>query len=162
MCNNFIGEIMRKEMDRFVEKVQKGEDENDCWEWVAAKYRGGYGHFRLKVDGKWRMVKAHRYAYEAFKGPLEPTLQVCHTCDNPSCVNPAHLFAGTAKENAQDKVKKGRQHVFRNPKHKFLDKETADKMREDYSNGMKQAEICIKYGHSRAQVSRVVNNQIWK
>lgn len=154
---------MRKEIDRFMEKVAKGQDEqNDCWEWTAAKYRGGYGHFRKLVDEQWKMVKAHRYAYEVFKGPLEPTLQVCHTCDNPSCVNPAHLFAGTAKENSDDKIKKGRFKPGRNHKHKWLTQEIVDNMRKDYDNGMTQIEIVNKYGYSRAQVCRVVNRQIWK
>ena len=154
---------MRKEIDRFMEKVSKGEDdEKDCWLWTASTYRGGYGHFRKLVDGKWKMYKAHRYAYEAFKGPLEAKLQVCHTCDNPSCVNPAHLFVGTAKENMQDMQKKGRKALSRNPEHKWLDRETVDAMRKDFEQGMRQAEISLKYGHSRAQVSRVVLYQIWK
>ena len=154
---------MRNEMDRFIEKVNKGADnEKDCWIWTASTYRGGYGHFRRWVDGKWKMYKAHRYAYEAFKGPLDAKLLVCHTCDNPSCVNPAHLFVGTAKENMQDMIKKGRKSISRNPKHKWLDRETVKSMRRDFEQGMKQAEICIKYEHSRAQVSRVVLHQIWK
>lgn len=154
---------MRKEIDRFMEKVDKGQDEiNDCWEWTAAKYRGGYGHFRRLIDGKWKMAKAHRYAYEAFKGPLEAFLQVCHTCDNPSCVNPSHLFAGTAKENSDDKIKKGRFIPGRNHKHKWLTQEIVDSMRQDYENGMTQIEIVNKYGYSRTQVCRVVNRQIWK
>ena len=154
---------MRKEIDRFMEKIEKGKDEqNDCWEWTAAKYRGGYGHFRRLVDGKWKMVKAHRYAYEVFKGPLEARLMVCHTCDNPSCVNPAHLFAGTAKENSDDKIKKGRFKPGRNHKHKWLTQEIVDGMRKDYENGMTQIQIVNKYNYSRAQVCRVVNHQIWK
>ena len=154
---------MRNEMDRFIEKVNKGTDnEKDCWIWTAATYRGGYGHFRRWVDGKWKMYKAHRYAYEAFKGPLEAKLLVCHTCDNPSCVNPAHLFVGTSKENMEDMIKKGRKSISRNPKHKWLDREIVESMRRDFEQGMKQAEICIKYEHSRAQVSRVVLHQIWK
>ena len=154
---------MRNEFDRFMEKVTKGtDDEKDCWEWTAAKYRGGYGHFRRLVDGKWKMAKAHRYAYEAFKGPLEPFLMVCHTCDNPSCVNPAHLFTGTAKENSDDKMKKGRRGLPRNAKHKWLTEEIVENMRQDYANGMSQIEIVNKYDYSRAQVCRVVNHQIWK
>ena len=154
---------MRDEMDRFLEKVSKGQDEEkDCWIWTASTYRGGYGHFRRLVGGKWRMYKAHRYAYEAFKEQLEPGLQVCHTCDNPSCVNPAHLFSGTAKENNHDKMKKGRGGIPRNPKHKLLNKEIVEQMRDDYKKGMSQAEIHVKYNQSRQQVSRVVNNQIWK
>ena len=154
---------MRKEIDRFMEKVAKGEDdEKDCWIWTAATYRGGYGHFRRLVDGKWKMYKAHRYAYEVFKGTLEAKLQVCHTCDNPSCVNPAHLFLGTVKDNMADMQKKGRKALSRNPEHKWLDREMVDAMRKDFEQGMRQAEISLKYGYSRSQVNRVVLYKIWK
>lgn len=150
-------------MDRFIEKVIKGEDnEKDCWTWVAATTRGGYGHFRRLIDGKWKMYKAHRYSYEAFNGLINENLQVCHSCDNPLCVNPAHLFTGTAKENIQDMIKKGRRVISRNPKHKWLDRKTVDAMREDFKQGMRQAEISLKYEYSRSQVSRVVLCQIWK
>ncbi len=154
---------MRKEIDRFMEKVVKHPEENGgCWEWIAATYRGGYGHFRRKVEGNWKMVKAHRYSYELFKGPLEKSLFVCHKCDNPSCVNPEHLFLGTAKENSDDKLKKGRFRGGRNPNHKWLTQEVVDAIREDYKKGLSQIELVRKYGHNRSQVCRVVNHQTWK
>jgi hypothetical protein len=157
------GETMRKEIDRFMEKVVKHPEENGgCWEWTAATYRGGYGHFRRKVEGKWKMVKAHRYSYELFNGPLEKSLFVCHKCDNPSCVNPEHLFLGTAKENSDDKLKKGRFRGGRNPNHKWLTQEVVDAIREDYKKGLSQIELVRKYGHNRSQVCRVVNHQTWK
>ncbi len=153
---------MRAEIDRFLDKVEKEGSATGCWEWKGAKYRGGYGHFRRNVGGLWKMSKAHRYAYEHFVGPLPPNLLVCHSCDNPSCVNPEHLFLGTSRDNVRDMIKKGRATLPRNPKHNLLDFETAQKMREDYKNGMKQHEISDKYKHSRAQVCRVVNFKIWK
>lgn len=68
--------------------------------------KGGYGV--LGYDG--RQLKAHRVAYDLFVGGLSPDLLVCHSCDNPPCINPVHLFQGTELDNAEDMVSKGRSH----------------------------------------------------
>lgn len=74
-----------------------------CIEWIGGKCKAGYG--RRWYKGK--LWGAHRAALDEL-GKLNPALQVLHKCDNPSCVNPEHLFQGTQKENMQDKVQKGR------------------------------------------------------
>lgn len=77
---------------------------NECWEWQRAINKNGYGKFR--VSGK--VLNTHRLAYEYTNGPIPNGLFVCHSCDNPPCCNPAHLWLGTAKDNAIDSVNKGR------------------------------------------------------
>jgi hypothetical protein len=90
---------------RFWQKVTSSLDLNACWEWQASRTRRGYGSFNL--NGK--MVQAHRFALEQALGrPLEPGECACHSCDNPPCCNPLHLWAGTVADNNRDARRKGR------------------------------------------------------
>jgi len=83
----------------FWARVAVAEPEG-CWEWLAGKQSAGYGRYR---DGL-----AHRAAFEFATGIHPGRLQVCHTCDNPLCCNPAHLFLGDNRANMEDKMRKGR------------------------------------------------------
>lgn len=88
-----------------IERVCVIEPVRGCWNWTGTKDKDGYGS--LGFGNK--VVRAHRLSHEAFIGPVPTDLLVCHTCDNPSCVNPSHLFVGTVQDNNEDKRQKGRQ-----------------------------------------------------
>lgn len=90
-------------IERFNEKYIVNE-ENGCWEWTARLDQSGYG--LLCYDGG--MKGAHRFSYKTYVGEIPEGIYVCHTCDNPKCVNPSHLFLGTQQDNMDDMYNKGR------------------------------------------------------
>lgn len=99
-----------KLLNRFIKKINfKGQ--NDCWEWTSSILKNGYGTFYYK--GK--RIYAHRFAYVLFIKPIPDRKLICHTCDNPSCVNYKHLFLGTNQDNVNDRNQKGK--VSKGEKH---------------------------------------------
>jgi hypothetical protein len=113
--------------DRFWSKVNV-DTKSGCWEWTAGKTRG-YG--RIGVNG--RMGYAHRVSWEIHYEEIPEGMFVCHRCDNPSCVNPDHLFLGTNNDNRQDSMRKGR--ILKGEKHKSskITREDVARLRKEYA-----------------------------
>jgi len=86
----------------------------DCWTWLGAHTPAGYGMLTTWNGPRRGIIYAHRLSYEFMFGPLWNGAVVRHTCDNPNCVNPAHLIAGTQQENVDDMMRKGR---WKPPRH---------------------------------------------
>lgn len=130
------------EAARFWAKVDK-QAPNGCWEWTGSRLPKGYGQFAPNH----RPVRAHRYSYELHHGTVPAGLMVLHRCDNPPCVNPAHLYAGTRLDNARDAVMRDRTAQRLNVTARAI-------VRRMRANGATQAEVARCLGIGQAAVSR--------
>lgn len=137
--------------ERLMRHVRK--DGGGCWIWDGAKNNKGYGQIG---DGT-RVVLAHRVSFELRNGPIPSGMQVLHGCDNPACVNPEHLFLGTAKDNMQDMHRKGRGQS--GSSHRWARLSDVDVTAIRSIVGLTQQEIADRYGVSRAAVSLIRANK---
>lgn len=151
------------EKERFFNRIQKSLY-NDCWLWIGNKNRQGYGIF---FDDSGKEVRAHRYSYFIEYGHLDKTKYVCHTCDNPSCVNPKHLWEGTAKDNNEDCRNKNRakyppdQKGENHSQHKLTEDDVLF-IRQEFKAGVSQADLMRKYNMSRNTIHKICKNKTWK
>jgi HNH endonuclease len=140
--------------ERFWEKVDVG-DPFECWPWKAARKRNGYGQFA--IDSRLRGECAHRVAYLLTYGPYDASLYVMHRCDNPPCVNPMHLFLGTAAENTADMMRKGRDghgvvRGAQSPRAVPFTDEDVHAIRQSSESGL---ELARRYGVGSSTIYRV-------
>jgi len=147
-------------IDRFFRHVLYLDDNAGCWLWMARCERKGYGKFYMSRERK--MVFAHRAAYEFAFGPIPQGMCVCHTCDIPPCVNPAHLFLGTNAENMADRDRKGRTRDSRgavNTQAKLRDADVLE-IRALHS-GRNGAALGRRFGVTTTMISNIVNRKNW-
>jgi hypothetical protein len=109
------------------------------------------------------MIGAHQYSYMLHNGEYEPGLVVCHRCDNPSCVNPKHLFLGTAKDNVTDAVRKGRMHLGEAHGAAKLTNEIVREVRRRYADGgISLRKLAAEYGISDMALFHAIRGNTWK
>jgi hypothetical protein len=145
---------------RFWSKVEITTPD-ECWEWTARKDKDGYGLFTDKSTGRgpWR---ANRYAYTMENGEIPSGMLVCHRCDNPACVNPAHLWIGSIKDNNRDKVLKGRGAIGEmngNSKMSELDVRAVREMKKE---GIPALLLADWYGMSWHRMAKIMNGFSWQ
>ena len=136
------------ESERFWAKVLKQPD--GCWEWVGARTDRGYGVFQISQPRK--SVRAHRWAYAEYHGiDIRDLLAevVRHHCDNPCCVNPAHLAEGTHEDNARDRDSRGR--TGRHGRYKL----TEEQVEEIRTAPGSQRAVAARFGVTQSWVSRL-------
>lgn len=155
--------------------VRTAQRQNGCVEWIGPRHPNGYGRFTYKR--KQRL--AHRAAYLLFTGPLKSDECVLHKCDNPSCVNPHHLFLGDRGDNARDMANKGRQWVQKNPagrpicpielrprgsRHGMSKLQEADvlSIRRRAYLGELQKHLAVEFSVAKTLVNQIVNGHIWR
>ena len=157
-----------KTLQRFWSRVDKSgptpdhaPDIGQCWVWTGYVDRCGYG--KVMVDR--RKSLAHRVAYTAEYGPIPRGMCVCHHCDNPGCVRPGHLFAGSHAENMRDMGRKGRNAQPRGERSAHA-KMTADGVllaRSDYARGSATVnQLAARYGMTRQSMTAVIKRKTWR
>jgi len=156
--------------ERFWNKVSVGLP-NECWEWQASKVIG-YGQFVIRNIP----FRAHRVSFIMHYGEPSQELLICHSCDNPACVNPEHLFAGTHKDNHSDMMQKNRhahgewfkahqfQHCARGEDGsaaKLTEAQILEIRSLHIPRIVTQRTLASKFGVSQTQISRIINHQRW-
>ena len=139
---------------RFMAKTYR---RGECWEWIGYRDKAGYGRYRLAG----RTVLAHRasYFYATGEMPASP-IKVCHRCDHPWCVNPAHLFTGSQSDNIADMNAKGRHGAARGVK-SHRAKLNEDQVAMIRSGQFKSRDLAKLFGVAESTISMVKRGHNW-
>ncbi len=137
-----------------------------CWVWIGPLYPNGYGMFPCKdeASGCWHAVLAHRKMWEVAYGAVG-ALNVLHSCDNPRCVNPAHLFLGTQHDNILDCIAKGRNSRGETHPIAKLTAAQVDEVRRRYRRKSRvdnQYTLAAEFGVSQQQISKIIRGSRWR
>lgn len=158
---SFVKKTTKPDHERFWDMVDKSSP-HKCWIWTGAKNKKGYGSFYS--SSKKKAVRANRFVYELIHGPISNKIFVCHDCpggDNPSCVNPAHLWTGTHRQNMQDAGRKGILSKFgaANPSAKLNDKQVIEIMA--LKDKKSQSQIAVMFGVTKPTIRNIHKGKTW-
>lgn len=161
-----VGGGKRSEMERFLSKVNTDRPtmphmDTPCHVWKAKTDRHGYGVFVVVVDKKRVYRSAHRCAWILHRHDITSEVFVLHRCDNPPCVNPNHLFLGTAADNAADKVAKGRHPRGEQSASSVLTDKAVTEIRQRYARGETQLSLAQEHGVTASAISSAIRRQTW-
>lgn len=146
------------EAEQFWKRTRLCAGGSGCLIWMGSRDRDtGYG---LTVPGPRKCIRAHRRAYQLATGINPGLLLVCHSCDNPACVNPDHLFLGTNKDNAQDRERKGRRRNLYGEQHGKA-KLTDAGVREIRTSAEGPTALARRFGVSKSAVEAVRAGKTW-
>jgi hypothetical protein len=134
------------------------QNKDQCWIWGGALQSKGYGTIHTKE----RRIYAHRFAFETLIRPIQDGEIVCHTCDNPPCVNPSHLFIGTPQDNSTDMVNKDRQCKGTQKRNAKLTEDDVRKIRALAKTGLKHNRIANRFNISRNHAWHIIHRRYWK
>lgn len=148
--------MKRSIVDRILGSIRV--DGNGCFNWLLNLDPGGYGTLKVNRKG----MKAHRVSYETFRGPIPGGLCVCHRCDNRRCVNPAHLFLGTHKQNTEDAAKKNRMSHGESHHCSKLKESDVRRIFSLYNDGVDQQEIAKMFGVNHISVCKILAGKAWR
>jgi hypothetical protein len=140
-----VGASMEERLDRIGWTVT----ERGCWEWKGHRRPTGYG--AVGIGGR-DVGYTHRVAYEIANGPIPQDMFVCHRCDNPPCINPDHLFLGSAGDNNRDMLGKGRHAFGERNGHAVLSNEDVQCIRDALTNGAVPALLAAEWGVTRGYI----------
>lgn len=143
---------------RLMKRIQ--EKESGCIEWIGKRGKQGYGEISDVVNGKKKTLKTHRVSYETFKGKIPIGLHVLHKCDNPPCINPNHLFLGTARDNLLDMSRKGRCRN-QNGSNNNMSKLDEESVKEILKTNCKLKYLAKIYGVKESTISRIKHGIRW-
>lgn len=130
-----------------------------CWMWRRAKTPSTYGYIRHEGRGE----RAHRLSYRVFCGPIPDGMFVCHHCDTPACINPQHLFIGSAGDNNRDMMRKGRAKIVRGEASgkSILTEASATEILRRHAAGERSPELAKAFDVSLTTVQDLIRGNTW-
>lgn len=147
-----------------LQRLSVADPATGCWNWVGST-DNGYGKLMVgsRSDKTRKSIRAHRFSYLTFVGPITDGLYVCHRCDNRLCINPAHLFLGTHQDNMDDRGNKGRlNHVVgeQSGTARLTEVDVLSARRLRFAGRTYQS-IADRFGVDKRTVMRAVKGETW-